>query len=241
MARDPSKTAAQRTARPAPRRASKATAPSDEAVKAIADRAARTSHHSHRTVSTQEAVLMGIASGKSMSKAAKDAGVSRMSVWRWREEQSDFAERYADAEAQSVDALRDEVWKRATAEDKPSDILLIFLMKQRDHSFRENQKAVEVHVNTPAADFDLKFGQFMARVKSAVANMTPEPLKIIDARAVSVDVPAEMLSVNRPAQPTPPPQPVAVEVVAVGEYEATMRKRRQEELIAEGVLHRDQL
>jgi hypothetical protein len=235
MARKTTKTAA-KPARPAPRRASKATAPpSDEAVKAIADRAARTSHHGHRTVSTQEAVLMGIASGKSMTAAAKNAGVSRMSVWRWREEQPDFAERYADAEAQSVDALRDEVWKRATAEDKPSDILLIFLMKQRDHSFRDNQKAVEVHVNAPANDFAVTFGKFLERVRGAVEAMpTATPLQI-EARAVSVDVPAEMQRTT----PAPPAPPAIVEREQRSALEQLRHDARQSDLIEAGILHPD--
>lgn len=221
--------------------------PSPEAVTAIADRAQRTSRHGARTVATMEAVLHGVGLGSSMTKAAKDAGVSRMTVWRWREDDEEFAARYADAEAQSVDVLRDEVWKRATG-DKPSDLMLIFLMKQRDHSFRDNHR-VELNLgpSQPGGDFDLKFAQFRDRVMGAIAEHANVKPAAIQVEATAIDIPAaaqEMRQITaKNAKPAPPAAPVEIDdgTPTYSPAQQMQRRRQAADLVDAGILHSDMI
>jgi len=82
--------------------------------------------------------LMGLRDGLTVSKAAKAAGVSRSTFYYWRDEDAAFRAAWDDALEQGRDRLVDEVRERAfDRKDRYSHILLMFLLKQRDPSFRE--------------------------------------------------------------------------------------------------------
>jgi hypothetical protein len=88
-----------------------------------------------------------------VKEAAKLAGVSRMTVWRHKTSDPDFAKKFADAEQEAMDVLEREAWRRATeGTDEPvfykgdqcgtikrySDNLLMFLLRGgRPEKYRE--------------------------------------------------------------------------------------------------------
>lgn len=62
----------------------------------------------------QERFLEGLRGGKSVSGAAKYAGASRASVYRWREDDTEFAAAWDDAYNTGTDVLEEEATRRAT-------------------------------------------------------------------------------------------------------------------------------
>jgi hypothetical protein len=84
--------------------------------------------------------------------AAAKVGIDRKTVYRWRQEDPDFAAKWAEAEEDANDTLRAEIYRRAVSGwDEPvvsagklvthvhkySDTLLIFLAKARMPEFRD--------------------------------------------------------------------------------------------------------
>lgn len=97
-----------------------------------------------------------LAAGLTVTQAADAAGVHRATPYRWREEDSSFAADWAQAERAGTDTLIGEARRRAVdGVDKGiyysgkrvdstraySDTLLMFLLRQRDPSFRERPPA----------------------------------------------------------------------------------------------------
>lgn len=110
------------------------------------------------TRAAREAFLEALAAGWSVTHAAGRAGVYRRRFYEARDADPAFAEAWQDAWQQGTDVLVDEVRLRAfEGVDEPvfqkgelvgevrrfSDTLLMFYVKQRDPSFRENHR-VEV-------------------------------------------------------------------------------------------------
>jgi hypothetical protein len=101
----------------------------------------------------QPAFLTALAATGNVTEAAKLAGVSRMTAWRHKTSDTDFAERFAEAEQQAMDLLEKEAWRRATeGVDEPvfykgekcgtikrySDNVLMFLLRGgRPEKYRE--------------------------------------------------------------------------------------------------------
>ncbi len=100
--------------------------------------------------------ISSLAEGASITEAAKSAGVCRMTVYRLRESDPDFAEAWDDALEAGTDLIEDEALRRATKGTlKPvfhkgehvgdireySDTLTIFLLKgRRPDKYRDNAK-----------------------------------------------------------------------------------------------------
>ena len=79
--------------------------------------------------------------GATVSTAAKACGVSRRTLYDWRDQDAEFRAAWEDAIKESVEVLEDEVRQRALdRNDKQSYILLMFLLKKHDPSYRENYK-----------------------------------------------------------------------------------------------------
>jgi superfamily I DNA/RNA helicase len=93
-----------------------------------------------RTPRKRQAVLDAIAAGETVSEAAQRAGISRRSVFDWRNADPEFARDFEAAYAAGTDTLEAEARRRGFA---GSDVLLIFLLKQRDPK-RFNQKMLTV-------------------------------------------------------------------------------------------------
>jgi hypothetical protein len=84
--------------------------------------------------------LATLASGATVKASAEAAGAPSSTIYLWRDSDPEFAAAWRHAyERDGRDALVEEARRRALA---GSDILLIFLLKQRDPSFRD--KHVEV-------------------------------------------------------------------------------------------------
>jgi AcrR family transcriptional regulator len=96
---------------------------------------------SHLSDSDRMNFLNALCGGESVSKAAKAAGVARSTLYYWKGEDEAFSDAWDDALTQGTHALIDEVKDRAfDRKDRFSHILLMFLLKQRDPSFREAYK-----------------------------------------------------------------------------------------------------
>lgn len=109
-----------------------------------------------RTAEKEIAFLAALAATCNVSKACTAAGVGRMTVYEWRKEYPDFAERWDEAMRIGAEALEDEAKRRAfDGVDEPvffqgvatdtvrkySDTLAIFLLKgAMPEKYRENSK-----------------------------------------------------------------------------------------------------
>ena len=75
-----------------------------------------------------------------VSEAARVAAVDRPSVYRTMTANPDFKEAVSEARDVGIEALKDKAYTRAS--DK-SDVLLMFLIKQADPTYRESYRAPE--------------------------------------------------------------------------------------------------
>jgi hypothetical protein len=85
----------------------------------------------------QEAFLSAFRNSGNIRASCKDAGVSRSMVEYWKKTDEEFKDALASAQADAVDVVAAEVLRRALT---GSDILLMFLAKKLDPSFRDNAK-----------------------------------------------------------------------------------------------------
>lgn len=93
----------------------------------------------------QATFLAGLINGMTVAKAAEYAGVSRYTVYDWRDQSQSFRNAWEDALAESRELTlwkyEKEVKDRALdREDKSSHLLLMFLVKKLDPSYRDNYK-----------------------------------------------------------------------------------------------------
>ena len=108
------------------------------------------------TAGRRRTFLDTLAAGLTVTQAADAAGVHRATPYRWREEDRTFAADWTQAERAGTDTLIGEARRRAVdGVDKGiyysgkrvdstraySDTLLMFLLRQRDPSFRERPPA----------------------------------------------------------------------------------------------------
>jgi hypothetical protein len=93
---------------------------------------------SNRTPAKRAAVLAAIAEGLTAAEAAHQAGIARRTLFEWKAEDEDFRRDYDAAYDAGTDCFEQEARRRAFNE---SDLLLMFLMKQRDPK-RFNTKQV---------------------------------------------------------------------------------------------------
>lgn len=107
------------------------------------------------TLSQKSKFLACLSIGLSVTEACKQAGVPRRTVYYWRKEDVSFADAWEDSVSSSIEVLEDHLRKRATdPDDKNSHILLMFLLKKLDPSYRENYKSPEKKAVTKAQEFD---------------------------------------------------------------------------------------
>lgn len=88
--------------------------------------------------------------------AAKQARRGRTSIYEERKKNEEFAEAWAEAENIATDILEAQAITRATHHEKPSDTLLIFLLKaRRPEKFREQFKLDHAGEIKTSEGFDL--------------------------------------------------------------------------------------
>jgi hypothetical protein len=89
-----------------------------------------------------------VAQGYSITRAARLVGISRRSVYEWRDADPTFAAELEASFDEGTDALHDAALDRALLPDH--DGLLVFMLKMRD-PMRFHRKAVEV-IHTVTGD-----------------------------------------------------------------------------------------
>jgi hypothetical protein len=148
-------------------------------------------HNAYGLVQAQrERFLDALRRGLSVTGAANEAGMSRARAYNIAAGDPEFKAAWEDAEEQGVDMLADEVVRRATTGDRPSDILLMFALKAKRPMYRDNfQSRVEVVDNRGAAADELKrlIGNIRERQIAALQQAAPQPLQVIDATAETVE------------------------------------------------------
>lgn len=94
-----------------------------------------------------------------MSEAARSAGVGRTSLFDWRRDDPEFDAQVLAAVEEGTDSLITVARNRAK---EKSDLLMIFLLKQRDPSFRDNH---QIQIDT---------GGSLNNLFDALRNSTPK-------------------------------------------------------------------
>lgn len=96
----------------------------------------------HRAnITTKADFLSRLRAGRTVSEAAKATGTHRRTFYDWRDQDPEFRAAWEDAITESVEVLEAEVRSRALDKtDKSSHLLLMFLLKKHDPSYRENYK-----------------------------------------------------------------------------------------------------
>lgn len=126
-----------------------------------------------RTDDARERFLTALTVSCNVTTACKAAGIGRQTAYMWRKEDEGFAEAWADALEEAVDALEQEAWRRAhDGVDKPivyqgvvtgtyreydSRLMEILLKAHRPEKYiertrSENLHAVAITIQGPAAD-----------------------------------------------------------------------------------------
>lgn len=99
--------------------------------------------------------LARLENGDSVYKAAQAAGRNRRTFYDWRDQDPEFRLAWEDAIKRSVEVLEDEVRARALDKtDKSSHLLLMFLLKKHDPSYRENYKREVTVKHEQVQEFD---------------------------------------------------------------------------------------
>ena len=77
----------------------------------------------------QRALLAAVAHCCSVTQACAQVGLSRQTHYEWLHENPTYAAAFAHAKQMGAEWLEDRAIERATTGEKPSDVLLIFLLK----------------------------------------------------------------------------------------------------------------
>lgn len=91
----------------------------------------------NRRVAQFASFLKAYAEHGTLFKACSVAGVRRKDILKWKAEDARLQQRYEDAEKQFTEKLENIAHERAA---EKSDLLLMFTLKKRDPSYRENFK-----------------------------------------------------------------------------------------------------
>jgi len=102
--------------------------------------------------------LTALAQGTNVTEACKIAQVPRRLVYYWREEDPEFRAAWKHAQEEWSEVLKslaeENLKQRALDPDaKGGHLLLMFLLKKLDHSYRDNYKQ-EITVNNPGREFE---------------------------------------------------------------------------------------
>jgi len=105
-----------------------------------------------RTPTRKEKFLKALSTGvPNVSRAMKAAGISRTMAYEWRKDDPVFAQQWEDTYQGAVDDMEADAWQRATRRQKPSDVLLIFMLKAHRPNLYKDRSQVEV-IKKPEID-----------------------------------------------------------------------------------------
>jgi hypothetical protein len=93
--------------------------------------------HSGLTAKIKDKFLAELSKAGNISQAARKVGVDRRRLYELRKKDEKFSQQWAESERMGVEGLIDEAIRRATKKDKPSDVLLMFLIKGKDKRFKD--------------------------------------------------------------------------------------------------------
>jgi hypothetical protein len=142
---------------------------------------------SNRSPEKRAILLEAIAAGLTITEAAARAGMSWRSIYDWRDADPQFAADYKLAYTAGTDVYEQEARRRAFEEG--SDLLLMFLMKQRDPD-RFNQRMVEVKVTgDPNAPIGVAAVAGAMIYPMAELMRSEEPVRMIEAAAEAITEP----------------------------------------------------
>ncbi len=119
---------------------------------------------------TMDKFLEAYEQGGAMHWAAAQANISVATIERWRAEDADFDLAVLSAYDRSTDKLKLTAYLRAMKGDsKGSDSLMMFLIKQRDPSFRESFGIQGTHLHAGAISNPTKVPASVQAAVDAVA------------------------------------------------------------------------
>ena len=95
------------------------------------------------TAAKKRLFLLDFAQHGNVWHAAKRAKIDRQTHYNWLESDEKYKRAFDQAKQDAIDAIEDEIRRRATRKKAPSDTLLIFYAKKLNPEFRDNYK-VEV-------------------------------------------------------------------------------------------------
>lgn len=95
--------------------------------------------------------------GLSVTQACKESGIPRRNAYYWRAEDIEFKDAWEEAQAASLETLEDHLRQRATdPSDKASHLLLMFLLKKLDPTYRENYKSETKKAVAESREFEFE-------------------------------------------------------------------------------------
>lgn len=100
----------------------------------------------NRTVSNKQAFINWYREKASIFHAARAAGVARSTVYKWMDEDEQFAQAVADSFEDAADVAETSAYERAIGRDcKPDSLLLMFWLKAHRPKYRD-RVSVDVEV-----------------------------------------------------------------------------------------------
>jgi hypothetical protein len=144
---------------------------------------------SFRIVEVQrERVLSALKDGSSMAGAAAAGGMTRSRLYDMIGSDETFRKDVDDAREHGTDVLIDRLRERAFDAEKPSDVLAMFLVKERRPSFRENyrQEIVVTDTRSQAAEELKRLISGIRERQVAALNQSNPPTKLI-AQTIDAD------------------------------------------------------
>ena len=79
----------------------------------------------------QAKVLEGVREGHSLSHTALDAGTNRMTIYKWRQEDSYFSQAFLEAYEEGTDCFEDVLYKNALIKEHPASVVFALRLRGR--------------------------------------------------------------------------------------------------------------
>ena len=118
-------------------------------------------------------VLRLLRKGNAYAPAAASAGISRMTLLRWRKEDPDFDEQCHAAEAQGIQKVEDAMLKKAITEEDPNSFQAAKFILERRKPTRDDY--APQNPNVPIGQFNLNV---LAQVAPPLMQLGPSPKMI---------------------------------------------------------------
>ena len=118
------------------------------------------------SVTAKKKFLEGLVKKCSVYHAAQIAGISRMTAYRWRKDDLDFAGAMDSAIEDAVDTVESSLYERALAGDTTATI---FFLKGNRAKYRDR---VQIDVSKLESDIERELAQLVAREEASSISET---------------------------------------------------------------------